>query len=405
MKKIKVIGAVIGSLLVGALNCSAFKQEVPPSPVEATSGIPTKHSDYSVTSDSKTFDNVFVGHYGEVFHFNYLYAAEPEMKNLMEVVRFHELQVKNKNGTFVPFEPKIEEYIPRNFTPMRLGQLIVIPKDAPNGFRSLTELRKVKEKELAASGFGYEMRVFSFDRDYWPDETFEVLTSTPYRLYQLYSQSDKNFFILTSGIVDPLSPTSGDLRGTYDSLQEYLAQFRRKDTKEYLVYKYPRLAIPWVLIIVIAGTLGLFPGRDDGWRRRLRLAGRATLVFSVTLPVLGLVAVYIGWSHRLDKWVNMGSISLCLAAVLPFVCAAMSAWLGGKRLRRAFLWMAGVNLLPALAAFTVAFTYFHGFGRIDSREFVGVCSSLIFLGFLDGIAFGLTHTESDYGVVSDGASR
>jgi hypothetical protein len=396
MKKMTLVAAAAGCLLAAALNCSAFKEVAPP----------TLLPDGKVVFHIQTGANVFVGHYGEVLSYDEHWTAEPEMQGLMEVVRFHaQTRGRDKSGnlTFAPYHPKSEEYVPEKFASMELAQLIVIPKNAPNGFPSLRKLRAAKEKELALSGMGYKILPPGHNDLDWPQDTFFVSISTPYQLFQQYTQSDKNLFIFTAGS-NPSDAIQGYVGKISDSLREHLEQFRRRVSEDYRVYKYPIVSIPWMLIIVLSGALGLFPKRV-GWRGRLRLIGRATLIFSTTLPLLGLAAINFSWRHGFDKWVNMGSTVFCIAAILPFLCAALSAWRGGKRLWRVFLWTAGVNVLPAAAAFAVALAFFQGIGSIDGAAFFGTSIVLIYLGLLCGICFGLTHADNGTSAVADGRSR
>lgn len=384
MKRMMLIAAATGYLLAAASNCSAFKDGAPPQPLP----------DRKVAFQIQTGDNVFVGHYGEVLSYDEDWTAEPAMQGLLEVVRFH---AKRKgwgvsgNLVFAPYSPKPEEYVPEKFASMGLAQLFVIPKDAPNGFPSLSKLRAAKEKELAASGLGYKIVSPDHNDLAWPQDTFFVSVSTPYHLFQQYTQSDKNFFIFTAGN-NPFNAIQGPIGKISDSLRVYLEPFQRQLSEEYRVYKYPIVLIPWVLIIVISCALAVFPKRA-GWQGRLRLIGRATAAFSGALPLLGLAAVNFSWRHGFDKWVNMGSTVFAFAAILPFLCTALSAWLGGTRLRRVFLWTGAIVVLPAAAAFAVAVAVAYGqaTGSNDGAECLVTSIVLMWLGMLCGICFGLTH--------------
>ena len=325
------------------------------------------------------------------------------MRELVEVVHFHAQTTDTSKLVAPPYQPKPEEYVPENFAPMQLAQLLVIPKNAPNSFGSLREMRAAKEKELAASGIGYKIEPPEYSNQDWPQDSFWVSISTPYRLSQQYTQSDKNFFIFTAGI-NLLDPAESYVRDILNSLQKYLEPFRRQVSEDFLIYKNLFVMVPWFLISVIFGVLGLSPNRN-GWPGRLRLIGRTTLIFSTVLLLAGCFALYLGWRYGLDRWVNRGSIDLWLVLIMPWMCRALSGWLGGRRLWRVYLWMAGINLLPAMVVFVGALDYAHGRIVIDGqREFFAISWDMMALGLICGICFGLTHVGNEGKAASNGAA-
>lgn len=395
MKKITHISTAIGILLGCAVKCVALKEVS--SPALMPNG--------TVVFHLQAEENAFVGHYGETFRFCPTCEASSEMQGLTEVIRLHESVRKTDKGAFVPFDPKPGEYVPQNFTPLNLGQLIVVPKGAPNGFRSLRKLRQAKEKELALSGVRYKLLPERpAEYDLWPQDTFGVVVSTPYRLFQLYTQSDKNFFILTAGIDDLSHPDAGDIRFVCNSLQKYLRQFSRQVSEDYLIFKDSLFMIPWGALIVIFGALGFAP-KHDGWRGRVRLIGRTVLLFSVVLPLLAWAILFWGWRNGFDKWVNGGSIDFGVLFVMPWVNGALSYGLGGRRLMRVFFWTVGIVALPLAASFVGALDFFQEIAVFQGRaDFVTMSWELMVFAAACGICLGLTHSEIG-GSVGAGAAR
>jgi len=169
------ISLAAGLLLTAAVT-AAREPLAPPSPYGAA---PTS--------------SLFIGHYGQALEFPSGWAAEAEMRGEAEIVHFHRAFV-NGDPT-IPFNPKPSEYTLGKFASMGLMELVVIPKDARGGMRSLEALREAKERTLNANGVAFELR----DADgRWPSGTFHVEASKPHRYSQTYSQTSKRFYIFTT---------------------------------------------------------------------------------------------------------------------------------------------------------------------------------------------------------------
>ncbi|MFA6003815.1 MAG: hypothetical protein WC881_07090, partial [Elusimicrobiota bacterium] len=96
------------------------------------------------------YEDVFVGHYGEILRLDRDWTADAEMNGPMEVIRFHERTVDSRKLSAPEYHPQAEDYVPENFAAKRLMQLLVIPK-AARGFKSLSALKAAKLQELDKS--------------------------------------------------------------------------------------------------------------------------------------------------------------------------------------------------------------------------------------------------------------
>lgn len=167
----------LGAALIFAATIGAAREPMaPPSPFGAA---PT---------------SLFIGHLGQILELPQGWTADAEMRRDTEIVYFHRALVNGDPAQ--PFNPKPSEYTLGNFASLGLMELVVIPKDAPGGLRSLEALREAKEKSLQANRFTFKIT----DADgAWPSGTFHVETLMPQRFSQTYSQSSKHFYIFTAG--------------------------------------------------------------------------------------------------------------------------------------------------------------------------------------------------------------
>jgi len=314
------------------------------------------------------------------------------LRGPVEIVRFHQKKVDLEDYYSPPFNPTPGEYIPENFTRLRLMQLKVIPKSALGGLRPLSKLKETREHELAAAGLGYKiMRV-----DYpWPKGTFWVSISTPYRLFERYTQSDEHIFILTVGenkedplLTNPAERISG-------SLSTYLEQFQRKLMDDALVYENPVILYIWLLVCALAGAFALMPPRRR-WLRRLSLVGKSSLIFVNTLAFIGWLFILIGWRYRLDRWANDGTALMFTSLVMPWVSRGISLHLGGRRPWRVFSWVAGLCVLTGLFSWAAIPDYLDGrLLLIGSTNFAFAMLLQAILGGLCGLILGLAHVPED----------
>ncbi|MFA6030512.1 MAG: hypothetical protein WC969_11710 [Elusimicrobiota bacterium] len=341
-----------------------------------------------ISLDKKKWENVFVGHYGETLRFNFDYTAEAELHGEIEVVRFHQRNVDSENLLSPLIRVRPEEYVPENFTRMRLMQLMVIPKNVPGGIGSLAELKLAKDKELARSGVGYEVMT---DDVIWPPDTFWVSISTPYQLFQRYTQSDRHIFILTVGENKQDIPLTRLAETASNSLCLYLRGFNRQLGDSHLVYRDPFVWMLMLLFYVPAGIFALLPGRRR-WLQRLRLAGRSTLLFSSMLAFIGWVFILIGWRYKLDRWLNDGSAWMLSSLLMPWVCRAASIHLKGRRPWRVFFWTALPSLFAGVGALALMLDYAGGDMHLSGDVNFGFAMLLqMALGAACGLLLGLAH--------------
>lgn len=406
-------------LALTAAQAFALEPAAPPSPAESSAD-----AKYSVTRDDKEWVNVFVGHYGETLHLYTDWTAEAVMRGPMEVVYMREkilpapskwptTVTRSTQGATVIFHPPLfqiepDDYIPENFARLRLMQLMVIPKNVPGGFRSLGKLREAKEKELSASGNPYELKRLG---DYnWPPDSFWVSISTPYRLYQLYTQSDKNFFILTSG-ASPHNAHPDDQILTsateklYSSLGTYLDDYRLQIIAEEGFVNDLRIALrPWAAVCTFAALLAFLPKRRN-WLRRLRLIGRATFGFTCAWHLLAGPLLFAAWRLGLDRAINDASIMLCAGLIMPWICKSVSIRLGGQRPWRVLIWSAIANILPVFLGYDDMSGFIAGTKFITgSQNFLSLSLALGIVGLLNGVVIGLTHQEDENRGLPESAS-
>lgn len=391
MKRRSMILAV--SLALAAAQAVAREPKAPPSPTDPGARASTTLKPEAEDSSM----NVFVGHFGETVQLAYIWAADAFMQGPMEVVNFHFAKIEPMKVVSPPFNPPKKEYVPENFARLRLMQMLVIPKDVPGGIESLNKLREAKAKELASSGIGYEL--LDLGMGTWPPDSFQVWVSTPYILFQAYTQSDKNLLIVTSGAspydehpADPiLTNSTVQLLG---SLSTYLDGFgralRKPPSDREFVGNRTRVLMPGAVVCLSALLLFVLPFNS----RRLSLTGKATFGLTggwhlVTFPIL-----YAGWRLGLDRWLNEASLIICAGLLTPVICGAAYLLLGGRRPWRLFLFAALASIFPTLLGWSILSDFASGRYTITGADnFYRLARVLGLLGLLNGIVFGLTRKE------------
>lgn len=396
-----------------AVHGLAREPQAPPSPTG-----PPSRANYSVTRDEKEPENVFVGHYGEILRLYTDWTAEAIMRGPVEVVYFREktsppvtqwpseVKLDGPDATVTfhppPFQIKPEEYLPENMARLRLMQLLVVPKDIPEGFRTLKKLREAKSKELGAIGNPYKLREVG---DYpWPPDSFWVSISTPYRLFQFYTQSDKNFFIFTSGASpyddkhdDPIlaSATSRLLSSLSTHLDDYGRKLRADKS---LIYDLRIALLPWAAVCALATFLNFLP-QHRPWLGRLRLIGRMTFGLTTGSLLFAVPVLFASWRVGLDRAINEASILLFTSLILPWICKTISIRLDGQHPWRVFAWSAATNIFPVVVGLTIVGDFIAGTTVISGYQDFWMLSVLLsVLGLLNGVAFGLTHTANEKGL-------
>jgi hypothetical protein len=389
----RYLAALAVSLALTAAHSFAREPQAPPSPTESGTQATT-----SLKRDvNDAGENIFVGHFGETLRLPYFWAADARMQGPMEVVNFHLATIEPMKVVSPPFNPKSKDYIPENFKRLRLMQLLVIPKNVPGGFKSLDEIREAKSRELDAAGDSYKLEKLGNYR--WPPDSFMVWISTPYTLFQFYTQSDKNIFILTSGS-GPYDENSGDPILTNStarlcsSLETHLDEFRLKIIAERGFFRDLRIVvIPWALFCAFAAILSFLP-KHPNWLRRLRLIGRATFVFISAWQILAGPVLFVAWRLGLGRTINEGSILFCAGLIMPWISKAATVRLGGQRPWRVFIWSAIANIPSVIVGYSFNEDFISGALIISgSQNFLRLSNFLCILGLLNGVMFGLAHQE------------
>lgn len=380
-------------LALGVGRSFAREPDAPPSPVD--SGTPANHSLRTDAEDAG--QNVFVGHFGETLRLPYFVAVDATMRGPMERVNFHFRTVDPAKFVSAPFSPSAKDFVPENFARLRLMQMLVIPKDVPGGFRSLDALREAKAKELSATGNSFDLRQIGGYP--WPPETFSVSITTPYPLFQLYTQSDKNFFIVTIG-EDPFVATPKDRflassgSSLCNSLSTYLYQFIPPPKEEVAPLDLGLAALPWAAVCIIAVALGFLP-KNGEWRGRLRLMGRMTFGLATVALLFGNPILFVAMNRGLGRTINPATLLLCASLIFPFISWAVSVRLNSIKPWSVFAWSLAANILPLGCSliFLKQISAAPAFSLVPV-DLMMLNSFLCALALFDGITFGLAHRDS-----------
>lgn len=352
-------------------------------------------ANYTLTRDSASLENVFSGHYGESLRMSQFWIARAELQGSIEVVYFHPDRVDPLKHFSPPYKPGNEEFVPENFGKLRLIQMKVIPKKG--GPRSMKELRDSREKELAEAGVQAKFQT-PVGLGSWPADSFQVMISTPYTLFQAYAAGGEHFFVMTSGTSPYLETTSDPtyLRGTETllfSLLNYLDRFHVPLGS--IAEPLTGLAgafIPGALSCAIGFALLSFPGSY----RRAKLAGRAILSMTIGWHLLGVPILLASWRFGWGRNVNEASLAICAALLTPCLCREASTRFGGEKSWRVFWFAAAASALPLIGAMVV-FSIIHAMEApiLNAGNFGRLSRVAGFLGFLNGIAFAFSHREAD----------
>jgi hypothetical protein len=146
---------------------------------------------------------VFVGNFGELLKYPTGYIAEAQMHGSKEVVILHPASLDlQKIG---------DSFRPEDFEKHGLVELLVIPKnpagtqatkaDAPESLKALCNR---KAETLYEGEVKHLWHTCDPDRGCpivgydWPRGTCQFIVQTPYRLFQIYTESKTEFYVLTS---------------------------------------------------------------------------------------------------------------------------------------------------------------------------------------------------------------
>ncbi|PIR16110.1 MAG: hypothetical protein COV48_10685, partial [Elusimicrobia bacterium CG11_big_fil_rev_8_21_14_0_20_64_6] len=354
-------------------------------------GAEATHSLTPSKEDSR--ENIFVGHFGETVRLADFWSVDARMQGPMEVVNFHLATMDPMKVVSPPFNTTPKDFATENFKRLRLMQMLVIPKDVPGGFQSLAQLRLAKEKELNATGSGYTLQ--ELGEHSWPPDSFVVTISTPYAIFQLYTQSDKYLFFVTSGASpfdknpdDPILAKS--TRDIANSLSTHLDEFRLKIVAEKgFVYDLRIVAIPWAAVCALAALLAFLPVQ------RLRLIGRATFGFATGGLLIAGPLLFASWRLGLDRVISEASLLLCVGLLMPWICRSVSVRLGGQRPLRVLVWSAIGNVFWILGGCATVRGFVSGQDTITgSRNFWMLSLTFSAMALTNAVILGLSHDES-----------
>ncbi|MBI2384555.1 MAG: hypothetical protein HYV14_00940 [Elusimicrobia bacterium] len=327
-----------------------------------------------------------------------------EVKGETEVVYFHRNFSDDKG--LAPFKPKPSNYKLDDFARLELMELMVIPKRAPGGLRSLAELRAAKDKESAKAGAEYRM-VDETNEYAWPRGTFHARTTRPYRAVQTYTESQHEFFILTTGGI----LNEGDFGLSAKRAEDYnytLDRALESLRKHVISGSHPsqedsssgNLFIPagelsphffssfkafrFVMLFGILGGaltgLAFWPGTSVR-ARRTRYFGRSLFVFAHLAALAGFISVYLPIAITGVKWRVSNDATLLPVMLVPLISAFAARRLGSARAGRVLVATGAIAVLWALLTILT-----RGPGDRLPAEF-GVFGNTVILYFL-GLAFG-----------------
>lgn len=355
---------------------------------------PPAKANYVLARDSMTAEQVFTGHYGESLRMASFWTARAELQGPVEVVYFHPERIRPTELFAPPFNPDNDEYVPENFARLRLIQMKVIPKKG--GPRSMKELRDAREKELAEAGVQAKFQT-PVGLGSWPKDSFQVIISTPYGLFQAYAPGGDHFFVMTTG-TSPYIPSSSDpiylseTESLLISLRTYLWRYHEPIGS----IAEPLTGLPMAFGVgMLACAIGLAIFYFPESYRRTRLSGRAVLATTIGWHLVAIPIMLAAWRFGWGRNVNEASMAVGAALLTPWLCREASRRLGGEKSWRVFWFAAAASAFPLLVGLLL-------FDRIHAMEapffnvnnFWRLSWEIGILGLLNGFAFGLAHREA-----------
>jgi hypothetical protein len=301
--------------------------------------------------------DVFVGHFGEAIRLPYEWTAAPEMQGPTETVRIYRQRTKlvhtPQGSGYVPDVPRASDFAPEKLTDQGLITLIAAPKDAPGGYRDLDDLRRAKERELAARGadFGIEDNCGYKQTFEFPARSFQVWVNSPYRLYQCYTASPEAFFILSSA--DPRSNAPGSaeisrpLEMVQRSLEKYLRASAPPPSPELDLRSFKGFWKVWLPLCALFLLLAALPGAGS-FARRANAAGRNLLIFVNLFGLIGFLIPFVSYRVGASLWKNSGTISIIPAFLGPWLFGWIATHLYGADGKKVFRW-SWAAALPLIA--------------------------------------------------------
>ncbi|MDP3541342.1 MAG: hypothetical protein Q8T11_02610 [Elusimicrobiota bacterium] len=299
--------------------------------------------------------SLFVGKYGETIEIPYYWTAFVESRGQAEAVYFH--RKFRDDQSRVPFQPKPADFKLKDFSRLELMELVVIPKSVPGGLGSLEEMRLAKSAELTRNGFQFKI-VEEKNRFAWPQGTFYVEIASPYRIFQTYSESPGEFYILTVGDGSAGDDGQGNVRASdyelateraSESLRKHLLSVQEKTVAGFWFkpesapsegllanFKQFRLGATAAFLTASMMILAFWPGASNG-ARRARLFGRSLLSITSFAALAGYLSVYIPVQFGVI-WRNSSAAELIPILSIPWVSWMTAMRFGNARPRRVLLW-------------------------------------------------------------------
>jgi len=342
-------------------------------------------------------NSLYVGHYGETFQYSYGWVVSASMRAETEFVRLQPRLSRSDEllerypRAGVKAESKLlkdSDFTAENFTPKNLLELVVIPKDAPGGYKSLRKIRRAKEREMSAHGLDYEIgdRCGYGLQFHFPPESFQVWIKRPYRLFQCYSESPKAFFILTSG--DPpmkAADQAGLLmnRETVEfHLSKYLSSVNPPEKPEIDLRGFQGFWRAWLFINGPLLLLMALPG-SNRFLQRLNFIGYNLVLF---INISGLIGFLIPCISYGAGWGNgrTGDLMFAAQSILgPWICRSIAKRFHSADAKRVF-WWSWLAAVPLVAM--DLYNYFLPVPPAAVFEIINL-STIAFA--MTGMAFGL----------------
>lgn len=310
--------------------------------------------------------SLFVGKYGETIEIPYYWAAFVESRGQAEAVYFH--RKFSDDQSRVPFLPKAADYKLEKFSRLELMELVVIPKSAPGGLRSLKEIRRAKEKELTRNGLQFKI-VEEKNHFAWPRGTFYLEILSPYRIFQTYSESPREYYILTVGDGSAGDYGYGKERASdYDfaaeraleSLRKHLLSVEGRSAGRFWFnpvtpppegflanFKQFRLGASAAILTASMLVLSFWPGTSVA-ARRARLFGRNLVILTSFAASAGFLSVFIPVQIFGVIWRNSSAAELIPILAIPWVGWIAARRFGSARPRRVLFWTLVLAALFAL---------------------------------------------------------
>lgn len=395
-------------LALAATQVSAREPKAPPSPLADEASTQPGMIKTAPNPTGYGATNLYVGKYGETIEVPYNWTAKVETRNETEAVYFHRKFSDDRN--LIPFNPKPADYKVENFARLELMELVVIPKNAPGGFRSLDDLRAAKEKEAATTGAKITVEENRFA---WPRGTFRVRAIRPHRVLQIYTESRNEFLILTSaGYLNLQDFGPGEkrmeaynyaIRRAEESLRKHVIGSSTPapssdegsgkafipipaSSRDYLAnFRAPRFIGMIGTMAAVMLVLAFWPGTNAS-ALRARLYGRSVFLGAHLTALAGFLTVFVPIIVAGMRWRNASEAVLLPLMAAPLACG-LAARVLGLRVGRVVL------ATGALAAIEIACVLLSARPNDLLPPEYAVLGNTVLL-YIAGIAFGIAFALS-----------